>query len=622
MDRIRVGALLAAAASFFCSAQAAEAGGKDFSATNLFEVTNVWTAHLTLAADQWQAMEPKGGEGGFLAMFGSSFAVGTMLAPAMMKAGDQNGDRKLSKDEFTALGEKWFADWGRTNAGKVKLEQVNAGIGAAMSGSGVGFPNLLAGEGKRNGVASLIGIEFSQVHADLEFAGAAFTNVAVRYKGNGTFVESRASLKRPLKVDLNQFVKGQKLAGISKLNFHNNVSDQSSMKEPLAFRLFRDAGVAAPRTAYARMFVTVPGMHDRKYFGLYSLVENVDANFAADRFKVKNGAIFKPTTRSPFTDLGEDWKGYQQIYDPKTELTAAQKERLIAFCKLVSHGTDAEFDARAGSYIDLEQFARFMAVTVYLSSGDGILSVGQNYYVYLHPTTGKFHFTAWDHDHSFNDFLSGVSEPGQLSIAQPWSGENQFLERMFKLEAFKELYLQRLREFHGKLFQPERLVAQTLEMAAAIREALKEESPEALARMEKAVAGEAPAASGFGFGPRNPGLNPIKVFAGLRSQSISDQIAGKSDGKIPDGFGPFGGGGQPGQGGGFGPGMLLGGLFMNSLDRDKNGTLAPEEFSAAFSGWFKTWDSEKTGFLTEDQVRTGMNKDLPLFGGGGFPGPQ
>jgi len=116
--------------------------------------------------------------------------------------------------------------------------------------------------------ASAAGIEFKYVHVDLEFDGQVLKDVAVRYKGNGTFMQSRGSLKRSLKVDLNKYVKGQKLAGLSRLNFHNNVTDASWMNEVLSHRLFRDAGVPASRSAYARIFVTVPGKYDKEYFGL------------------------------------------------------------------------------------------------------------------------------------------------------------------------------------------------------------------------------------------------------------------------------------------------------------------------------------------------------------------
>src|SRR6185369_6184603 len=88
----------------------------------------------------------------------------------------------------------------------------------------------------------------------------------------------------------------------------------------------------------------------------------------------------------------------------------------------------------------------------------------------------------------------------KLSIHHPWQGENFFLERMFKVEAFNKLYLARLAEFSKTIFRPERLAQQVDEVAAAIRQAVQEESEEKLARFEKLVAGEVTQQRG-GFGP-------------------------------------------------------------------------------------------------------------------------
>ena len=337
--------------------------------------------------------------------------------------------------------------------------------------------NLQGPEGKRNGLSSAMGVEFNTVHADMEFAGRRFPNVAVRYKGNGTYMQSRDSLKRSLKVDLNKFVKGQKLAGVSKLNFHNNVTDASAMNEPLAHLLHRDAAVPAPRTTYARVYLTVPGQFDRQYLGLYGMVEDVDGNFAEERLGTRKGAIFKPVTPRLFTHLGDDWKNYQQTYDPKTDLTAEQKQRVIDFCKLVSQAADEEFSARLGEFVDLEEFARFMAVMVWLSDLDGLLGPGQNFYLYLHPQTRKFQFLPWDQDHSFGQFgLRGTQEQREkLSLQKPWQGENRFLERVYKTEAFQKPYLARLREFSQTLFRPERFDQQVATLAAAVRPAVQEE---------------------------------------------------------------------------------------------------------------------------------------------------
>ena len=197
--------------------------------------------------------------------------------------------------------------------------------------------NFQGPDGKRNGVLAVMGIEFPSVRADLDFEGVPYRQVSVRYKGNGTFLQSRPSLKRSLKVDLNDGFPGRKLGGATKLNFHSCVTDASWMNEVLAYRLFRDAGVPASRTAYARLYLTVPGKHEQQYVGLYSLVENVDDRFAMDRFGTKKGALFKPVPRRLFEDLGDDWAAYQQAYDPKTPVSAEETQRVIDFCKLVSH---------------------------------------------------------------------------------------------------------------------------------------------------------------------------------------------------------------------------------------------------------------------------------------------
>src|SRR5579862_5373584 len=291
---------------------AAEHAELPVKAGDLFQPTKVWTIHLQFTPDQWKAMEPAEGDampgpGG--PRFGGPGGPGELgpamsLAPNFLK-GDRDQDGKLSKAEFSALGEKWFNDWDKSKVGHLDLNELRNGMNSTFmpdqfpgpGGGGPPGPMLQGANGHRNGLSSAAGIDFKYVHADLEFEGHLLRDVAVRYKGNGTYMESRNSIKRSLKIDLNKYVKGQKVAGESKLNLHNNVTDASWMNEVLSYRLFRDAGVPAPRTSYAKVYVTVPGQYDKKYFGLYSMVEDVDNHFAQDRFGSKEGAIFKPVTR-------------------------------------------------------------------------------------------------------------------------------------------------------------------------------------------------------------------------------------------------------------------------------------------------------------------------------------
>ncbi len=582
----------------------------------LYRLTNVWTIHLRFAPDQWEAIEPKGGGnpffGGARGGAGSSrqgsggnVNVERGLAPVFMSQGDWNRDGRISRAEFIKLAQRWHAAWDTNGTDTLDEGQIRVGLDAIRNPAGAGMAAmLLASEGKRNGIsAALLGVEFEYVHVDLEFEGCLLRDVGVRYKGNGTFMESRDSLKRSFKIQLTKYAKGQSLGSVRTLTLQNNVTDASMMNEVLAYRLYRDAGVPAPRTAYARVFVTVPGKHERKYFGLYSMSEAVDKQFAERHFGTRRGALFKPVTPSLFTDLGADWAAYNQIYDPKVALYDEQRKAVMELSRFVTQADDAAFAARIGEFIDLPEFARFMAVMVYLSDLDGILGPGQNLYLHLHPKTQQFQFIPWDQDHSWGQFNRASQEQrDKLSIHRPWQGENFFLERMFRVEAFKNLYLARLDEFAQTIFRPARIAQQVDEIAAAIRPAVRDESESKLAHFDRVVAGEVPSATGpFGGGQ----TKPIKPFAEVRTQSVVDQLTGRSKGLVA-------GGGFPG---GFGGGSGLGRMFsrplFQALDANKDSSVSRAEFTEGFTTLFEAWTGDTSGCLTLIQLRAGIAKDLP-----------
>jgi spore coat protein CotH len=447
-----------------------------------------------------------------------------------------------------------------------------------------------------------LGISFKQVHASFELEGSGFKDVAVRYKGNGTFLDSRASLKRSLKVDLNKSVKGQKLAGATKLNFHSNVADPSAMNESVAYRLYRDAEVPAPRTAYAKVYLTVPGKYARQYLGLYSIVENVDEHFIVDRFGTKKGAMFKPVTPSLFADLGNDWSKYQQIYDAKTKVTAVQTQRVIDFARLLAHADDPTFAAQLPDYFDIDQLARYMAVTTYLSSLDSILCVGQNNYLYLDPRTNKFQFLPWDLDHAFGEIFGEQDRLARLSIQTPWVGSNRFLRRVYQVEAFKKAYLAHLAEFSRTIFKPERLHAQVDEIAAAIRPAVEAESRDKLSKFDAALAGASIKPAGGWFAPKP--VKSIKGFVDVRTPEVLAQLEGKSKGEIVKGSGFERSNGR------FGKAVVK--SFMEKMHRDVNGQISGPEFRATFANWFSACDLDGDGKATQAELEKAIVKVTPM----------
>ena len=65
-------------------------------------------------------------------------------------------------------------------------------------------------------------------------------------------------------------VSGQRFFGLKTLTLNNMVQDPSMIHELLAYKVFRSAGVAAPRTGYA--YLRVNGAD----YGVYLNIETLD----------------------------------------------------------------------------------------------------------------------------------------------------------------------------------------------------------------------------------------------------------------------------------------------------------------------------------------------------------
>jgi hypothetical protein len=543
-------------------------------------------------------------------------APGPLLAPSVLRAGDLDGDHRLSALEFEKLGQKWFDQWDSSHSGRLTAADLEAGISTTfhLSGSSSAEAPGPTLDGRRQGLTGARGLEFNYVHADLEFNGHLLPDVAVRYKGNGTYLQSAQQLKRPFKVDLNEFVKGQKLGGVAKLNLHNSVMDASWMNEALAYRLYRDAGVPAPRVGFARVRLSVPNLHTNTMLGLYTLVENIDSSFAEEHFGTRKGVILKPSTPQLFNYLGDDWEKYKATYDPKTPVYASQAKRLIAFARLLTESDDRAFAAAAAGFVDFDEVSRFLAVTVWISTLDSILGMGQNFVIYLHPKTQKFQLLPWDLDHAFGQFgpWGSQADREQLSILEAWTPEVRFLSRLMQIPEFKTAYLAHLREFQQSLFQPARLTRQVDELATVLRDSVRLDGAAKLARFEQAVAGEsipaetqssASGSSGPARDPRNrpPEWNtvkPVKAFVGVRHASVAAQLAGTDSGK-PLASSPYGR-----------PGTWLAHRWMAALDQDGDQQLTRSEFTSGLKKWMAAWMSKGNVPLDENTLVEGLSDAL------------
>ncbi|MBI3417702.1 MAG: CotH kinase family protein, partial [Verrucomicrobia bacterium] len=322
-----------------------------------------------------------------------------------------------------------------------------------------GAPVLSNTNASRNGIAGVLGIDLPWSEGAVDFGGVSFPRVGIRFKGNGTFLGAMRDYKRPFKLSLDKFEKEQRLVRCATINLGNLVADFSGISDTLGYEFFRAIGIPAPRTAFARVSLTIDGHLADQQLGLYVTVENPDAEWTTEVFGATNVALFKPVTMELFKYLGNDWTAYDRIYDPKTKVSAEQKQRVIDFAKFFTEATDADLAARLGEFLDVDETAKYIAADTLLSNYDGLLCNGQNFFLYLDPRTHKLGFIPWDLDHCWGEFpFVGTSvQREQVSIWHPWVGPNFFLERLFKLESFRAAYRRELEQMLVNHFAPERL---------------------------------------------------------------------------------------------------------------------------------------------------------------------
>jgi hypothetical protein len=216
---------------------------------------------------------------------------------------------------------------------------------------------------------------------------------------------------------------------------------------------------------------------------------------------------------------------------------AEQLARVPEFAQLVSHASDEDFARKLPEFLDLEEYAAFVAGHVLTSSYDGYLSNGQNFYMYLDPASNKFGFIPWDQDHGWGEFgyVSKAEKRETASIWKPSAYDNKFLKRVMKVGAFREVYRHKLEQGLAGPFSVERLDREIDALAAAIRPAIEAESDFRLKRFEIAistnwVSGPRDGSMNAGTAEGPPPAHQLKKVHPSAHTIRRDQLDGKTEG--------------------------------------------------------------------------------------------
>lgn len=289
---------------------------------------------------------------------------------------------------------------------------------------------------------------------DIDFNGELYSNVGIKVKGNSSF--NNPSQKKPFKLDFNEFISGQDIHGLKKLNFNNSFKDPSFMREKLVNDFLIGHGIPAPRTTYCNVYM------NGQLWGLYSILEDVDDEFCMHWFNSNDGNLFKG---DPHGDLR--WKGsatqslYETEYELKNNSTTNNWSDLISMIDVINNTPSANLPAALEPVFNTQGFVRQWAALNMFSSLDSYIGSGHNYYIYHDTVSTKFQWIAWNNNETFGSFKMNLttSQLKNLDIyylSNPTSRPlcNYMLNNSFYKRLYTDAYCEMKQDLTNTYFDP------------------------------------------------------------------------------------------------------------------------------------------------------------------------
>lgn len=239
--------------------------------------------------------------------------------------------------------------------------------------------------------------------AELSAAGQVLGRVGLRFKGSlGTLVSCVADDgtfncdKLSMKVKFDEYLPEQRFFGLKRLNFHGLMWDDSQLRERVAYRVFREMGVVAPRAVHARLII------NGEDWGLFAAIEEVDGRFTDDHFEPGDGNLYK-----------EAWPG---TADEETLAAALDTNEEVGDHAVFRQFQEALLAAEPGElpgvldrFVDIDNTFAYLAVDRAIVNWDGIAAFycyegyceNHNYYWYQDEVEPRFALVPWDLDQTF-----------------------------------------------------------------------------------------------------------------------------------------------------------------------------------------------------------------------------
>ena len=369
-------------------------------------------------------------------------------------------DIEISSDDWSDM---------RSNLASILGSSPSAGPGAFGPPPG-GPPPGLGGGGPGGGGpgGGGPGMDDSMDNPDwfpcsLVFDDTEWYNVGIRYKGNSSLRTAYQSgnNKLSLKLDFDEFeddypgLDNQRFYGFKQLNLNNNYDDASLMREKVGADLFREFGLISAQTSFCAVYIN--NGSGSQYFGLYSLVEEVDDSVLETQVGDESGNLYKPDGNSASFAQGTFDEDQMNKKTNEDIADYSDVESLYDIINDSKRTTDTEvWKEELELVFNVDGFMKWLAANTVIQNWDTYGVMNHNYYLYNMPDDGKLNWIPWDN----NEALQAGKQGGALSLSLGEVGSNwPLISYLIDVDEYQKLYKTYMRRFIEDVFVPADMIS-------------------------------------------------------------------------------------------------------------------------------------------------------------------
>jgi PBP1b-binding outer membrane lipoprotein LpoB len=358
-------------------------------------------------------------------------------------------DTQVKRLDFVVTAERWqsMLDNMTTTYGTFGASTTGTTGGAPAGGAAPGGVGGAAPVAAQAAAQTLITSDEDQVMvpAEVFYNGKEWYRVGIRFKGNSTLQGSWQSgiLKLSFKMDFDEFeddypqIDNQRFYGFKKFSLKNNYLDNSQLREKVASEVFKNAGVPVSHTAFYTLYLDHG--NGPEYFGLYTLVEEIDDTVIDTQFSSNKGNLYKPEDGSANFVKGTFNADDFEKKTNEDDADWSDIESLFAALHADTATTDpATWRANLEAVFDVDGFLKYLAVNGIIQNWDTYGRMAHNFYLYNNPATGKLTWIPWDN----NEALQEGKQQGALALdfANLTSSEWPLIAKIYADTEYKARY--------------------------------------------------------------------------------------------------------------------------------------------------------------------------------------